>query len=151
MENSAWSVDGFLDQCRQSGDSAYTAFRSLLEKLEDLTTRAPARVFLSDLQKRFASGEASEQCLSTFHFRIQDIFLDQYEGRFLNSFSLLFGSRESWDFFFSWVSQTAEIVRLRFEFSFPPVSRWPNGGTWFGLFIFVYRLKLLPKECNILA
>lgn len=80
MENSAWSVDGFLDQCRQSGDSAYTAFRSLLEKLEDPTTRAPARVFLSDLQKRFASGEASEQCLSTFHFRIQDIFLDQYEG-----------------------------------------------------------------------
>ncbi|RVW44338.1 Methionine S-methyltransferase [Vitis vinifera] len=79
MENSAWSVDGFLDQCRQSGDSAYTAFRSLLEKLEDPTTRAPARVFLSDLQKRFASGEASEQCLSTFHFRIQDIFLDQYE------------------------------------------------------------------------
>ncbi|KAK9286723.1 hypothetical protein L1049_015126 [Liquidambar formosana] len=74
------SMDEFLKQCEQSGDSAYSAFRSLLERLEDPTTRTQARIFLSDLQKRFATKESSEKCLHTFHFRIQDIFIEQYEG-----------------------------------------------------------------------
>ncbi|XP_059652055.1 methionine S-methyltransferase-like [Cornus florida] len=74
------SMDEFLKQCEQSGDSAYAAFRSLLERLEDPITRVQARIFLSDLQKRFDSKEASEQCLQTFHFRIQDIYIEQYEG-----------------------------------------------------------------------
>uniref|UniRef100_A0A5B7B5A8 methionine S-methyltransferase n=1 Tax=Davidia involucrata TaxID=16924 RepID=A0A5B7B5A8_DAVIN len=74
------SMDEFLKQCEQSGDSAYSAFRSLLERLENPTTRAEARVFLSDLQKRFDTKEASEQCLQTFHFQIQDLYLEQYEG-----------------------------------------------------------------------
>ncbi|XP_057488483.1 methionine S-methyltransferase-like [Actinidia eriantha] len=74
------SMDEFLNQCQQSGDSAYSAFRSLLERLEDPKTRAEARIFLSDLQKRFGSKESSDQCLQTFHFLIQDIHIEQYEA-----------------------------------------------------------------------
>ncbi|KAL6964507.1 mitochondrial metal transporter [Sarracenia purpurea var. burkii] len=74
------SIDEFLNQCEQSGDSAYSAFRSLLERLDDPNTRAEARIFLSDLQKRFDTKESSEQCLQTFHFLIQDLYLEQYEG-----------------------------------------------------------------------
>ncbi|XP_031391733.1 methionine S-methyltransferase isoform X2 [Punica granatum] len=74
------SMEDFLKQCEQSGDAAYGAFRSVLERLEDPTTRAQARIFLSALQKRFGNEEASEKCLEKFHFRIEDIVLDQYEG-----------------------------------------------------------------------
>ncbi|KAK6915825.1 Aminotransferase, class I/classII [Dillenia turbinata] len=74
------SIEEFLEQCKQSGDAAYSAFRSVLEKLEDPSTRTDARIFLSRLQKRFDSPESSDQCFQTFHFRIQDIFLEQYEG-----------------------------------------------------------------------
>ncbi|CAH9112051.1 unnamed protein product [Cuscuta epithymum] len=74
------SVDDFLKQCEHSGDAAYGALRSLLERLEDPTTRKEARIFLSILQKRFDSGDNSEQCLKSYHFQIQDIFLEQYEG-----------------------------------------------------------------------
>ncbi|EOY25779.1 Methionine S-methyltransferase, putative isoform 1 [Theobroma cacao] len=70
-------VDEFLKQCQQSGDAAYTAFRSLLERLEDPKTRCEARMFLSDLQSRVGS---SDDCLQQYHFRIQDIYLDQYQG-----------------------------------------------------------------------
>ncbi|KAI8021309.1 Methionine S-methyltransferase [Camellia lanceoleosa] len=75
------SIDEFLKQCEQSSDSAYSVLRSLLERLEDPKTRVQARIFLSDLQKRFDAKEASEeQCLQTYHFLIQDIYLEQYEG-----------------------------------------------------------------------
>ncbi|CAL5398980.1 unnamed protein product [Camellia sinensis] len=75
------SIDEFLKQCEQSSDSAYSALRSLLERLEDAKTRVQARIFLSDLQKRFDAKEApEEQCLQTYHFLIQDIYLEQYEG-----------------------------------------------------------------------
>ncbi|CAH2069277.1 unnamed protein product [Thlaspi arvense] len=71
------SLDEFLNRCKESGDAAYGALRSLLERLEDPVTRSDARIFLSDLYKRIGS---SESCLQTYHFHIQDIFLDQYEG-----------------------------------------------------------------------
>ncbi|KAK3037762.1 hypothetical protein RJ639_031133 [Escallonia herrerae] len=74
------SMDEFLEQCKRSGDSAYGAFRSLLERLEDRSTRAEARIFFSHLQRRFDSKEASEKCLETYHFRIHDIYIEQYEG-----------------------------------------------------------------------
>lgn len=74
------SMEEFLKQCERSGDSAYSALRSLLERLEDPSTRTNARIFLSDLQKRFASDGSSQSCLQTHHFQIQDIYLDQYEG-----------------------------------------------------------------------
>ncbi|XP_073309863.1 methionine S-methyltransferase-like isoform X4 [Primulina huaijiensis] len=73
-------MEAFLKQCEQSGDAAYGALRSLLERLEDPITRTGARIFLSDLQKRFASKEESERCLQIYHFQIQDIYLEQYEG-----------------------------------------------------------------------
>ncbi|KAK6945653.1 Aminotransferase, class I/classII [Dillenia turbinata] len=74
------SIEEFLEQCKQSGDAAYSAFRSVLEKLEDPNPRTEARIFLSRLQKRFDSPESCDQCFQTFHFRIHDIFLEQYEG-----------------------------------------------------------------------
>ncbi|XP_047942467.1 methionine S-methyltransferase-like isoform X4 [Salvia hispanica] len=73
-------MEDFLKQCQHSGDAAYTAIRSLLERLEDPTTRTDARIFLSQLHKRFHSKEASESCLQTYHFQIQDIYLEQHEG-----------------------------------------------------------------------
>ncbi|KAJ8529713.1 hypothetical protein K7X08_036548 [Anisodus acutangulus] len=74
------STDDFLKRCEQSGDAAYSMLRSLLERLEDPVTRKEARIFLALLQKRFATKEASDQCLQTYHFQIQDIVLEQYEG-----------------------------------------------------------------------
>ena len=73
------SVDEFLNRCQQSGDAAYGALRSVLERLEDPKTRSSARIFLSDLYKRVGS---SDTCLQKYHFHIQDIVLDQYEGTF---------------------------------------------------------------------
>ncbi|KAG8364022.1 hypothetical protein BUALT_Bualt19G0083000 [Buddleja alternifolia] len=74
-------MEEFLKQCEQSGDAAYSALRSLLERLEDPSTRADARVFLSELQKRFESKEDSERCLQTYHFQIQDIYLEGFQKR----------------------------------------------------------------------
>ncbi|XP_054801837.1 methionine S-methyltransferase-like isoform X2 [Prosopis cineraria] len=74
------SVEEFLKHCEQSGDAAYGALRSVLAHLEDPTTRSQARIFLSDLQKRFTTKEARDHCFKTYHFRIEDIFLEQYEG-----------------------------------------------------------------------
>ncbi|KAH1066691.1 hypothetical protein J1N35_031678 [Gossypium stocksii] len=71
------AVEEFLKQCQQSGDAAYAAFRSLLERLEDPKTRVDSRVFLSDLYSKVGS---SDDCFNKYHFRIQDIQLDQYEG-----------------------------------------------------------------------
>lgn len=77
---SSGSMEEFLKQCEQSGDAAYSALRSLLDRLEDPKTRTDARIFLSELHKRFESKEASDRCLQTYHFQIQDIYLEQYEG-----------------------------------------------------------------------
>ncbi|XP_039004640.1 methionine S-methyltransferase-like isoform X1 [Hibiscus syriacus] len=71
------AVEEFLKQCQQSGDAAYAAFRSLLERLKDPKSRVDARVFLSDLYSRVGS---SDDCFNKYHFRIQDIYLEQYEG-----------------------------------------------------------------------
>ncbi|KAL9390735.1 hypothetical protein Peur_014655 [Populus x canadensis] len=77
MAGSALSVEEFLKECQKSGDAAYGAFRSVLERLEDPNSRTAARIFLSDLYKRVGD---SDQCLEQYHFRIQDIVLDQYQG-----------------------------------------------------------------------
>ncbi|XP_039053698.1 methionine S-methyltransferase-like isoform X1 [Hibiscus syriacus] len=71
------AVVEFFKQCEQSGDAAYAAFKSLLEKLEDPLTRTEARVFLSDIQ---AQGGFSDDCFERYHFRFQDIHLDRNEG-----------------------------------------------------------------------
>jgi hypothetical protein len=61
------TVDEFLKDCEQSGDAAYGAFRSVLERLEDPTSRVEARIFLSDLQKRFSGDSASaDHCFHTY-------------------------------------------------------------------------------------
>lgn len=82
--SSLGTVDEFLKRCRQSGDAAYGALRSVLERLEDPKSRTQARIFLSDLQKRFPTKEDCDQCFRTYHFQIEDIFFDQYEGLFFS-------------------------------------------------------------------
>ncbi|KAI3701936.1 hypothetical protein L6452_27433 [Arctium lappa] len=74
------SIEEFLKHCSQSGDSAYNAFRSLLERLEDPKTRTEARIFLAHLKKKIESDGASDHCLSTYHFLIQDVYLGENEG-----------------------------------------------------------------------
>ncbi|KAL3635208.1 mitochondrial metal transporter [Castilleja foliolosa] len=76
------SMEEFLKQCKQSGDAAYSALRLLLERLEDPSTRTDARIFLSEIHKRFEPKEASESCLRTYHFQIQDIYLEPYDEGF---------------------------------------------------------------------
>ncbi|KAG4939927.1 hypothetical protein JHK87_043798 [Glycine soja] len=74
------SVDEFLVQCKKSGDAAYASLRSLLERLDNPETRSQARIFLSHLQKRFPTKDSCDQCFETYHFRIEDVSLGQYEG-----------------------------------------------------------------------
>ncbi|XP_023536772.1 methionine S-methyltransferase-like isoform X1 [Cucurbita pepo subsp. pepo] len=74
------SIDEFLSRCQQSGDDAYAALRSVLDRLDDPATRVRARVFLDDIKRRFPTKDDCDRCFSSYHFRIDDIFLDQYEG-----------------------------------------------------------------------
>ncbi|XP_022977804.1 methionine S-methyltransferase-like isoform X2 [Cucurbita maxima] len=74
------SIDEFLRRCQQSGDAAYAALRSVLDRLDDPATRVRARVFLDDIKRRFPTKDDCDRCFSSYHFRIDDIFLDQYEG-----------------------------------------------------------------------
>ncbi|KAI3836414.1 hypothetical protein MKW98_008175 [Papaver atlanticum] len=69
-------MEEFLQQCKLSGDSAYNAFKSLLENLENPSTRTEARVFLTKLQNHFDSEQSLDQCFDSFHFRIHDILLE---------------------------------------------------------------------------
>uniref|UniRef100_A0A7N0SWT9 methionine S-methyltransferase n=1 Tax=Kalanchoe fedtschenkoi TaxID=63787 RepID=A0A7N0SWT9_KALFE len=71
-------MEEFLSQCERSGDDAYAAIRSLLDRLDNPSSRSQARVFLSHLQKRLSSNP--DDSLHRYHFRIHDIYLQQYEG-----------------------------------------------------------------------
>lgn len=74
-------MDDFLRKCERSGDDAYAAIRSLLDRLDNPSSRSQARVFLSDLQKRLSSSSTHEHdSLQRYHFRIHDVYLQQYEG-----------------------------------------------------------------------
>lgn len=78
-------MEGFLEECERSGDAAYAAFKSLLERLDDPATRSDARVFLAELQSRFGTKESGDHCFRVYHFRIHDVFLTDYEGWPLSS------------------------------------------------------------------
>ncbi|KAL9246094.1 hypothetical protein vseg_019673 [Gypsophila vaccaria] len=74
-------IDEFLTKCAESGDTAYGALRSILERLEDPATRVDARVFLTRLQEHFASSNIlPDQCFSTYHFLIHDLQLQHSQG-----------------------------------------------------------------------
>nr|GEW23428.1 methionine S-methyltransferase [Tanacetum cinerariifolium] len=73
------SIDEFLSQCSESGDSAYSALRSLLERLEDPNTRTETRIFFTNLKKKIENDGLSEKCLESYHFQIQDVYLGQNE------------------------------------------------------------------------
>nr|GEV36416.1 methionine S-methyltransferase [Tanacetum cinerariifolium] len=69
-------IDEFLKECSESGDSAYSALRSLLQGLENPNTRTQTRIFFAHLQKKLQTDAVSLQhCLDTYHFQIQDIYL----------------------------------------------------------------------------
>ncbi|KAJ1704222.1 hypothetical protein LUZ63_004001 [Rhynchospora breviuscula] len=68
----------FLEECSISGDAAYGAIKGLLERLEKESTRSEARVFLSEIQRRFA--DSSIECFKKYHFRIHDVWLNDFEG-----------------------------------------------------------------------
>ncbi|XP_021746464.1 methionine S-methyltransferase-like [Chenopodium quinoa] len=75
------TVEEFLNKCRQSGDAAYSALRSVLEKLENPKTRVDARIFMSMLQKHFDSAAvSSDDFFATYHFKINDIQLEHSSG-----------------------------------------------------------------------
>ncbi|CAL9134393.1 unnamed protein product [Musa textilis] len=71
-------MDDFLRECERSGDAAYAAIKSLLERLEKPDTRSGARVFLARLQQRFQSKDDADRCFDTYHFRIHDVLLHDF-------------------------------------------------------------------------
>ncbi|RZR81384.1 hypothetical protein BHM03_00007590 [Ensete ventricosum] len=73
-------MEDFLRECERSGDAAYAAIKSLLERLEKPDTRSGARVFLARLQRRFQSKEDADRCFDTYHFRIHDVLLHDFQG-----------------------------------------------------------------------
>ncbi|URE26999.1 hypothetical protein MUK42_05764 [Musa troglodytarum] len=73
-------MDDFLRECERSGDAAYAAIKSLLERLEKPDTRSGARVFLARLQQRFQSKDDADRCFDTYHFRIHDVLLHDFHG-----------------------------------------------------------------------
>ncbi|CAL9147680.1 unnamed protein product [Musa hybrid cultivar] len=73
-------MDDFLRECERSGDAAYAAIKSLLERLEKPDTRSGARVFLARLQQRFQSKDDADRCFDTYHFRIHDVLLHDFQG-----------------------------------------------------------------------
>ncbi|EHA8588189.1 hypothetical protein COCNU_scaffold004319G000020 [Cocos nucifera] len=74
------AMEDFLKECERSGDAAYAAFKALLERLECPATRSDARVFLAVLSRRFDSKDAADRCFHTYHFRIHDVLLADFEG-----------------------------------------------------------------------
>ncbi|XP_029122443.1 methionine S-methyltransferase [Elaeis guineensis] len=74
------ATEEFLKECERSGDAAYAAFKALLERLESPATRSDARIFLATLSRRFDSKDAAERCFHTYHFRIHDLLLADFEG-----------------------------------------------------------------------
>ncbi|KAL2926650.1 Methionine S-methyltransferase, partial [Bienertia sinuspersici] len=77
VEKRNGSCRRFLKKCKESSDAAYSALRSVLEKLENPSSRVDARRFLTNLQKNLDfSGISSDDCFSTYHFRINDIQLE---------------------------------------------------------------------------
>lgn len=73
-------VTEFLKECGQSSDRAYGAFKSVLERLQNASTRAQARRFLNSVQTFVDNLPNGSDSLSSFHFRIHQLSLTDYEG-----------------------------------------------------------------------
>ncbi|CAD5195895.1 unnamed protein product [Musa acuminata subsp. malaccensis] len=73
-------MEGFLRECERSGDAAYAALKFVLEKLENPATRSDARVFLARVQQRFHAKDDADRCFRTYHFRIHDVLLHDFQG-----------------------------------------------------------------------
>jgi methionine S-methyltransferase len=78
MEAMNAEIEKFLQECSVSGDAAYGAIKAVLERLETQSTRSEARVFLAEIQRRFA--DSSIDCFNKYRFRIHDVLLNDSES-----------------------------------------------------------------------
>lgn len=102
-------IEKFLKECSVSGDAAYGAIKAVLERLENESSRSEARVFLAEIQRRFA--DSSIEGFKKYHFRIHDVWLNDFEGIFLISLFCwvlcIFVPGKGLDSF-SWTRQSSE-------------------------------------------
>ncbi|KAJ7559331.1 hypothetical protein O6H91_04G079600 [Diphasiastrum complanatum] len=81
MERSNGEVKQFLEECRESGDKAYGAFKLVLERLcGNADSRTQARLLLSSVENYVNQQHSNLDCLATFHFKIHQISLTNFEG-----------------------------------------------------------------------
>ena len=73
-------VKDFLEQCKVSGDNAYNVIKGVLERLDNESTRAEARRLLAAVQKYVAKEEPAVESMATYHFRLHQLSLTDYEG-----------------------------------------------------------------------
>lgn len=73
-------VKEFLEQCKVSGDSAYNAIKGVLERLENVDTRADARKLLAAVEKYVQKEEPEVDTMAVYHFRLHQLSLNDYEG-----------------------------------------------------------------------
>ena len=84
-------VAEFLEQCKVSGDNAYNAIKGVLERLHNPETRVSARQLLAAVEKYVEKQGPGLNSMSTYHFRIHQLSLTDYEGwlhEFLMNFML---------------------------------------------------------------
>ena len=70
----------FLDQCKDSGDNAYNAIKGVLERLHNPETRTDSRKLLAAVEKHVQNEEPAVDSMATYHFRIHQLSLTDYEG-----------------------------------------------------------------------
>ncbi|KAF6139621.1 hypothetical protein GIB67_033625 [Kingdonia uniflora] len=145
--------EAFLNECKQSGDLAYSAFKSVLEKLEDPSTRVDARIFLSNLQKRFQTKQSLDQCFDHFHFRIHDVLLSDQKRQKLTMIEIpsIF-IPEDWSFtFFEGLNRHPDSI-----FKDKSVAELGCGNGWISIALAdkwsplkVYGLDINPRAVKI--
>ena len=73
-------VKDFLEQCKVSGDNAYNVMKGVLERLHNKDTRADARKLLAAVHKYVEKEEPGVESMATYHFRLHQLSLTDYEG-----------------------------------------------------------------------
>ncbi|BBN19534.1 hypothetical protein MPTK1_8g11490 [Marchantia polymorpha subsp. ruderalis] len=73
-------IQSFLAECKESGDKAYGALKSVLTKLDNVDSRAEARRFLDRVETYVITEEPDTDTISTYHFRIHELSLCGQNG-----------------------------------------------------------------------
>lgn len=82
-------VKDFLEQCKVSGDNAYNMIKGVLERLHNEDTRADARRLLAAVHKYVEKEESGVESMATYHFRLHQLSLTDYEGMVYRPFDTL--------------------------------------------------------------